>query len=287
VRKISNTAGASSIPLISWFVNDPAATCFTGGDWGGWKDPAGGSEYVDTISTAGAHIYVLTCFNASGAGGANVTVTAISNSIPTAPTITGPISLSTGVNGTYAFTATDADGNQIRYGIDWDMDGMADEWLPAGVAYVNSGVSQSTTHSWATTGVKTFQALTQDTPGINSSWTPYTVTVTTPACGNGAIDPPACSTCSGGYSMYLAVCYVNCVNGALNPPLCNLCPGGQSLIAGSCVVNCVNGTTNPPTCTTCPVGQALVSGSCVSTAVCGNNVCESSENPLICSKTAR
>lgn len=282
VRKIGNNASVTSIPLISWSVNDSAATCFASGDWSGWKSAAGGSEYVNTLSTAGSHIYVLSCFNASGGAAGNVTVTAVANTIPTAPVITGPTSLDSGVNGTYTFTATDADGNQIRYGVDWDMDGVADEWIPAGVAYVNSGTTQSTTHNWATTGSKTFQALTQDAPGINSAWTTYNVTVTTPSCVNSAINPPTCSLCAAGYSMYLAVCYANCVNGAINPPLCNACVVGQTYVAGSCVANCSNGATNPPTCNICPVGQTLVSGSCVSSIVCGNGTCEAGENPLGC-----
>jgi len=104
----------------------------------------------------------------------------VTPNVSQSPVITGPVSLVAGVNGTYTFTATDLDNDQIRYGIDWNMDNIADEWLPAGVTYVNSGTTRSATHGWATAGMKTFQALTQDFPGANSVWTSYTVNVTTP-----------------------------------------------------------------------------------------------------------
>ena len=94
---------------------------------------------------------------------------------------------------TFTFTATDPQGDQIRYGVDWDMDGTADDWLPAGVTYVNSGVSQSIAHSWLTTGAKTFQALTQDYLGLNSSWTSYNITIS-----SGPI-PGVCGTANKTY----------------------------------------------------------------------------------------
>ena len=95
----------------------------------------------------------------------------------TAPVIVGPGVGSPNTSYTYSFTATDPQGFQIRYGVDWNMDGTADDWLPAGVTYVNSGVSQSIAHSWSTAGVKTFQALTQNEWGINSSWASKPVTI--------------------------------------------------------------------------------------------------------------
>ena len=110
----------------------------------------------------------------------------------TAPVIMGPGVGNPNTNYTYSFTATDPQGFQIRYGVDWGtysggvfvsdtLDGTADDWLPpdiAGVAqYVNSNTSRSISHSWPTTGNKAFQALTQNEWGINSSWASKPVTI--------------------------------------------------------------------------------------------------------------
>ena len=255
--------------------------------WGGPQPTTFfGSGFTTSPLTADT-TFTLTCSSVWGSDTKSRTVTVITPNTSTAPTITGPATLATGVNGTYTFTATDPQGDQVRYGIDWDMDSVADEWLPAGVTYVNSGTPQSTTHSWVAPGAKTFQALTQDFQGLNSAWTVYSVTVATPSCGNGAIDPPTCNTCAGGYSMYLAVCYANCVNGATNPPICNACVVGQTYVAGSCVNNCTNGAINPPACNACPGGQALLAGVCTNIAVCGNGTCDTGENPLTCAKDCK
>ena len=107
----------------------------------------------------------------------SVVLTFPCNTPPTPPVISGP---TTGIpNSNYAYTLTSIDpqNDQIRYGIDWNMDGTADNWLPTEVSYINSGTSQSSNHNWSSTGVKTFQALAQDVSGLNSNWRNYTVTI--------------------------------------------------------------------------------------------------------------
>ena len=81
----------------------------------------------------------------------------------------------------YSFNSTSVDpqGHQIRYGIDWSepADGVADEWLPAGGSYVNSGQTLTASHIWPTTGSHSFKVLAQDEWGLNSSWTTHTITL--------------------------------------------------------------------------------------------------------------
>ncbi len=101
-----------------------------------------------------------------------------SNSPPNAPVITGPTTFGAGTTQQFTFTATDPDSDTIRYGVDWDMDGTADVWLPGLVTYVPSGTPQSASNSWPVAGDYKFQALTQDFPGLNSGWTMYDITVT-------------------------------------------------------------------------------------------------------------
>jgi hypothetical protein len=87
--------------------------------------------------------------------------------------VTGPSDGNT--NTYYAFTAhaTDPENDQIRYGFDWNMDGVADIWTP----YVNSGTYQTEYQSWNDRGDHTFQVLAQDAPGLNSPWTSFTITL--------------------------------------------------------------------------------------------------------------
>lgn len=108
-----------------------------------------------------------------------ITYTPYVNSPPTTPVITGPTSGFTKTNYTYTFRSTDPDSDTIRYAIDWDDNGSIDEYIPA-LGYVNSGVTSSVSHSWNTTGTKTFKVLAQDSQTNNSGWTSYTVTVADP-----------------------------------------------------------------------------------------------------------
>lgn len=101
------------------------------------------------------------------------------NAPPNAPTITG-LGGEVGASLPFTFTATDPDGDQIRYGIDWDNSGTVDEWLPPLPGLVNSGVTRSVNHQWATAGPKTFKARTQDSNSTNSGWTTHTVTIVNP-----------------------------------------------------------------------------------------------------------
>ena len=195
---------------------------------------------------------------------------------------------------TLSSTANFSDGSMIQHNLNWRLQGSPWNWDSSYVSVATATQSNYTffptsAHTLSTTITPTqvgvydvYSAASAD--GV--SWTSSliaTITATTPTCVNGAIDPPTCSTCAGGYSMYLAVCYANCTNGTLNPPLCNLCPGGQTFVAGSCVANCTNGAINPPTCATCPMGQVLVAGTCVIAPACNKDgLCGAGENLLNC-----
>lgn len=117
-----------------------------------------------------------------GAGGK---VCCTPNGPPEKPKIEGPQTGLVGARLSYKFTSTDPDADQIRYGIDWGMDGTADEWLPSATGLVNSGLSQTATpHAWSATGTKTFQALAQDSRLNKSGWAQYSVVISDDACDN-------------------------------------------------------------------------------------------------------
>ncbi|HEY4508778.1 MAG TPA: hypothetical protein VJC13_00645, partial [Candidatus Paceibacterota bacterium] len=99
------------------------------------------------------------------------------NNPPNPPTISGPTTGNPSTNYSYSFVSTDPQNDKVRYGVDWDDNGTVDNWLPLGITYVNSGTSQSASHSWSTIGTKTFQALAKDDQGYSSNWQGYTVTI--------------------------------------------------------------------------------------------------------------
>ena len=120
-----------------------------------------------------------------------------SDTPPYAPTVTGPTSVDTSQTGLptyqwYTAVATDSDavsgnttgGNKVRYGIDWNSDGIVDQWVPAwydyGSSYYDylydydtSGQSQQFGRQFTQLGTTTFQILAQDDKGALSPWTSY------------------------------------------------------------------------------------------------------------------
>ncbi|HXK37685.1 MAG TPA: hypothetical protein VJ579_01300, partial [Candidatus Paceibacterota bacterium] len=92
---------------------------------------------------------------------------------PVAPTIGGPTSGAISTSYTYTFTGTDPLSSTVRYGIDWDNNGVADQ----SSAYGASGWTFSQGNSWAGAGVKTFKARTETSDGRVSGWTTYNVTI--------------------------------------------------------------------------------------------------------------
>ncbi len=122
---------------------------------------------------------------------------AVTNSSPNAPTITGPATGNPSVNYTYTFTSTDPENNTLKYEIDWDNNGTIEQTLPA-TGYVNSGTSQSQANNWSGTGTKTFRARAVDVSGAASAWTTYNVNITIPPATNSAPSAPTVTGPSSG-----------------------------------------------------------------------------------------
>jgi len=113
-----------------------------------------------------------------GSGAPGVVYVEWDDAAPSAPSVSGPTSLSYGVSGTFTFTSTDPEADPVRYGIDWDGNGSVDEWNPS-TATSASGAGISVSHTWSTTyGVKTFKVMAEDDALVDSGWTTYTVTIT-------------------------------------------------------------------------------------------------------------
>ena len=103
------------------------------------------------------------------------------NQPPTPPTITGPGGL---INTSlpFSFTATDPESNPIAFLIDWNNDGVGDQWSSArwSGSWTSSGGSATVAYAWSSLGTKTFQARTMDSGGNYSGWAQHTITVVAP-----------------------------------------------------------------------------------------------------------
>ncbi len=122
-----------------------------------------------------------------------VKYTVESSAVP-APVVTGPTSGF--INTDYTFTAVSniqtpqtaqasaallsLASTQLKYGFDWNKDGIVDEWGPAS-GYVGIGVPVNSIHSWQTIGTYTFQVKAVNDQGISSTWTPFSINITDPS----------------------------------------------------------------------------------------------------------
>ena len=86
----------------------------------------------------------------------------------------GPPSGKIGREYVYTSTAVDANGDKVRYGWDWDGDGIVDEWTP----YYASGESIEISHSWNEKGTYQVRVKAEDEHGAESLWSdPLTVSM--------------------------------------------------------------------------------------------------------------
>ena len=100
------------------------------------------------------------------------------NDPPAKPsTPTGPSSGDTGMSYSYSTSTTDPNGDQVKYGWDWDGNGVVDEWS----SLVNSGTGDTRGHSWPSAGTYNVKVKAEDDQGLNSTWSdPLAVTISEP-----------------------------------------------------------------------------------------------------------
>ena len=123
-----------------------------------------------------------------------VTIEPMDNNPPVKPV--KPSGLSSGdidVSYTYSTSSTDPNYDNIRYGWDWNNDGVVDEWT----GYYSSSSVISTSHSWSSGGIYYIKVKAEDEYGAQSDFsTSLMVTVT----GNNAPNKPSISGPSSGKS---------------------------------------------------------------------------------------
>ncbi|USN88601.1 MAG: hypothetical protein H6780_03890 [Candidatus Nomurabacteria bacterium] len=100
------------------------------------------------------------------------------NSVPEIPSISNalPQTHMVGDAQTFSVVADDPDGDVLRYGVDWNEDGVVDQWLP-GIGHVSGGTSVTTARTWVTAGIKSFQVLAEDINGGRSEFASHQIVI--------------------------------------------------------------------------------------------------------------
>ena len=78
----------------------------------------------------------------------------------------GPTSGKIGEEYNYTTGTTDPDGDQVKYGWDWDGDKVVDEWT----SFYESGEPVTTSHTWTKKGIYNIRVKAQDKDGLESGW---------------------------------------------------------------------------------------------------------------------
>ncbi len=122
----------------------------------------------------------------------NLNVSDSSNHPPTPPYCDGcPSTLDLNQNGTFNIGgSTDPDGDQVKYEVDWDMNGTADISSPLGAS--NGSFFHSFSKSWNNSGNKTFQFRAIDSNFRASGWVNHSVNVNCASLPGCATVPDLC-----------------------------------------------------------------------------------------------
>ena len=111
--------------------------------------------------------------------------TEVTNTPPNTPgTPTGPTTGVTGISYNYQMSTTDPDNDQVKYGMDFDNDGVVDpsHWT----SFHNSGQTINVALTFGGTGTYYLSVKAEDTHGAQSGFSPYlTVVIST-----GTNNPP-------------------------------------------------------------------------------------------------
>jgi len=133
-----------------------------------------GSTYTIQITISGAGTYYLR-LKAEDVHGAQsgwstaktVTISGGGNDPPNTPSApSGQTSCLPGISYTYTTSTTDNDGDQIKYGFDWDGNNIVDEWS----GLLDSGDICSLSHSWGSSGSYQVKVKAKDEHDAESSW---------------------------------------------------------------------------------------------------------------------
>jgi hypothetical protein len=135
---------------------------------------AGDSDYFGwgvSISSNTAISGAYTDDNTNGADAGSAYIFDYENKSPTAPVITGPTSGKPDISYNFNFSATDPDGDYVRFIIDWG------DTNSETTSFVVSGSDKSVSHSWSKKDTYTITARAEDTFGNIGPQTTKQITI--------------------------------------------------------------------------------------------------------------
>ena len=198
-------------------------TIKAGGHWPPWGAYSPWPIFLRSSANSADHVDVGTEFIPYP-----ITIVPASTTGPTRPTISVDNACTTGSAFTLSFTSTDLQGHQLKYGVDWDNDGTVDQFVPPS-GYVNSGVVQTASRTYSTSGEKTIRVIAINDQGAQSLWATKTF-----SCQNEV------TACPSGYVQQGNQCVLS--NQCTTPPRCS----GNDLV-NSCTGETIqSGACNPP-----------------------------------------
>jgi hypothetical protein len=106
----------------------------------------------------------------------------IVNNKPNTPAIDGPAKGKVGKPITYTFVATDPDGDDVSYYVDWG-DGTNSNWTSPSA----SGVDVTATHTWSKKGTYVIKAKAKDVYDAESDWGTLSVSMPRLKISNNAL----------------------------------------------------------------------------------------------------
>jgi outer membrane protein assembly factor BamB len=145
-------------------------------DWdndGVYEESSSTPNITHSWSYPGAYPVTLRVTDNDGAQGSLTKTIIIKNQPPDPPVVQGPTSGKKGQPYTYAFNATDPEGDTIYYYIDWGDNTTSGGWLGP----YASGVAILQSHTWSKTGTYTIKAKARDIYGNESGWGSLKVTM--------------------------------------------------------------------------------------------------------------
>ncbi|MBN2065864.1 MAG: PKD domain-containing protein [Candidatus Thermoplasmatota archaeon] len=111
-----------------------------------------------------------------------------SNHVPNNPsTPVGPSSGEIGIFYDFTTSTSDPDGDDVKYGWDWNGDDVIDEWT----GLSSSGTSITTSHSWTSPGTYNIKVVAEDEHGAQSD---FSLVKTITISGNNPPNKPATPT---------------------------------------------------------------------------------------------
>jgi len=134
-----------------------------------------GNAFVTGYTTS-INFPAKNAYQAANAGNEDAFIAIFVYAPPNTPSIpSGPTSGIPGTSYSYSTSATDPDGDKVKYTFDLG-DGTTSE-----TAFVDSGTSASAAHRWSTAGTYQVKAMATDSIGASSGWSnALTVAINTP-----------------------------------------------------------------------------------------------------------